>query len=443
MWNGKRYCIDASKEDGTLGRLVNDDHIQPNCKVKRIMVQGKPHLCLFAVKEIFPGEEITYNYGDSSWPWRSMAPGEEQSHPKLRGSEPGSEKSQEVCSGRDLMTEVRAAPSTLKDDISQEVCSGRDLMTEVRAAPSTLKDDIAPGEEQSHPKLRGSEPGSEKSQEVCSGRDLMTEVRAAPSTLKDDICHHSVTCSLVSCLDHCEDCTGPVSSLKWLGLTCKLCSRSWHKSCFFKKNQSLDVIPDEIVSDSASSDGCSSGDLYIADTAPRSDGSNSDEDVVTDTELFSDSEDLNLPHRKSGPVDSLSSQERTKTVLQPISCMEQEDKDASNSGRVGIDDDFIPDSEPCSDVDDPTTSNTQTLPRSTTESFSTETAAAPQVSSCTSKNYCYVCKTPQSKISRHLKKHEKVEPDIAEAFSFLRTQKRERGYLRSCGTKVIMNIIKK
>ncbi|XP_049444940.1 histone-lysine N-methyltransferase set-1-like [Epinephelus fuscoguttatus] len=117
MWNGKRYCIDASKEDGTLGRLVNDDHIQPNCKVKRIMVQGKPHLCLFAVKEIFPGEEITYNYGDSSWPWRSMAPGEEQSHPKLRGSEPGSEKSQEVCSGRDLMTEVRAAPSTLKDDI--------------------------------------------------------------------------------------------------------------------------------------------------------------------------------------------------------------------------------------------------------------------------------------------------------------------------------------
>ncbi|XP_049422010.1 uncharacterized protein LOC125882270 [Epinephelus fuscoguttatus] len=324
MWNGKRYCIDASKEDGTLGRLVNDDHIQPNCKVKRIMVQGKPHLCLFAVKEIFPGEEITYNYGDSSWPWRSMAPGEEQSHPKLRESEPGSEKSQEVCSGRDLMTEVRAAPSTLKDDISQE---------------------------------------------VCSGRDLMTEVRAAPSTLKDDICHHSVTCSLVSCLDHCEDCTGPVSSLKWLGLTCKLCSRSWHKSCFFKKNQSLDVIPDEIVSDSASSDGCSSGDLYIADTAPRSDGSNSDEDVVTDTELFSDSEDLNLPHRKSGPVDSLSSQERTKTVLQPISCMEQEDKDASNSGRVGIDDDFIPDSEPCSDVDDPTTSNTQTLPRSTTESF--------------------------------------------------------------------------
>ncbi len=66
------HSIDASKEDGTLGRLVNDDHIHPNCKVKRIMVEGRPHLCLFAAKEIFPGEEITYNYGDSSWPWRSM-----------------------------------------------------------------------------------------------------------------------------------------------------------------------------------------------------------------------------------------------------------------------------------------------------------------------------------------------------------------------------------
>lgn len=115
--------------------------------------------------------------------------------------------------------------------------------------------------------------------------------------------------------------------------------------------------------------------------------------------------------------------------------MEQEDKDASNSGRVGIDDDFIPDSEPCSDVDDPTTSNTQTLPRSTTESFSTETAAAPQVSSCTSKNYCYVCKTPQSKISRHLKKHEKVEPDIAEAFSFPKNSKERKRLLEKLRNK--------
>lgn len=50
---------------------MNDDHINPNCEMKKIVCEGKPHLCLFAVKEISPGEEITYNYGDSSYPWRS------------------------------------------------------------------------------------------------------------------------------------------------------------------------------------------------------------------------------------------------------------------------------------------------------------------------------------------------------------------------------------
>ncbi|XP_041811390.1 uncharacterized protein LOC121619625 isoform X2 [Chelmon rostratus] len=76
-WNGTNWCVDASKEDGTLGRLVNDDHISPNCKIKKIVYEGKPHLCLFAVRKISPGEEITFNYGDSSYAWRSVEPREE------------------------------------------------------------------------------------------------------------------------------------------------------------------------------------------------------------------------------------------------------------------------------------------------------------------------------------------------------------------------------
>ncbi|KAL7846096.1 hypothetical protein AOLI_G00242880 [Acnodon oligacanthus] len=54
----------------SLGRLVNDDHVRPDSKMKTITVAGKPHLCLFATRSITPGEEITYNYGDSEWPWR-------------------------------------------------------------------------------------------------------------------------------------------------------------------------------------------------------------------------------------------------------------------------------------------------------------------------------------------------------------------------------------
>ncbi|KAG1953675.1 N-lysine methyltransferase KMT5A [Pimephales promelas] len=69
--HGMKHVIDATKEDTSLGplRLVNDDK-NPNCKVKTIIVDGRPHLCLFSIRHIFPDEEVTYNYGDSSWPWR-------------------------------------------------------------------------------------------------------------------------------------------------------------------------------------------------------------------------------------------------------------------------------------------------------------------------------------------------------------------------------------
>ncbi|TRY99927.1 hypothetical protein DNTS_003746, partial [Danionella cerebrum] len=69
--------LDASKEDGSLGRLVNDNDKSPNCTMKKIIVKDKPHLCLFAVKRIEPGTEIDYNYGDVKWPWRKKVGTEE------------------------------------------------------------------------------------------------------------------------------------------------------------------------------------------------------------------------------------------------------------------------------------------------------------------------------------------------------------------------------
>ncbi|TKS64906.1 N-lysine methyltransferase KMT5A [Collichthys lucidus] len=69
-WRGKAWCIDASREDGSFGRLVNDEHRHPNCRMKKIEVEGKPHLCLFALKDIKDGEEITYDYGGDDCPWR-------------------------------------------------------------------------------------------------------------------------------------------------------------------------------------------------------------------------------------------------------------------------------------------------------------------------------------------------------------------------------------
>ncbi|XP_037831688.1 uncharacterized protein LOC108247922 isoform X3 [Kryptolebias marmoratus] len=85
-WNGTNWRLDASAEDGSLGRLVNDDHLDPNCKVMKIDYEGKPHLCLFAQKEISAGEEITFSYGTSSHPWRSEETREDVSVPAASSS---------------------------------------------------------------------------------------------------------------------------------------------------------------------------------------------------------------------------------------------------------------------------------------------------------------------------------------------------------------------
>ncbi|XP_015914152.1 N-lysine methyltransferase KMT5A [Parasteatoda tepidariorum] len=64
-YRNKRYCIDATKESGRLGRLVNHSK-KGNLKTQPIFLQDCPHLALFAGKDIEAGEELTYDYGDRS-----------------------------------------------------------------------------------------------------------------------------------------------------------------------------------------------------------------------------------------------------------------------------------------------------------------------------------------------------------------------------------------
>lgn len=61
-------CVDASEEDGRLGRLVNHGSKREiNCKMKLI---GEV-LCLFGTRDIHEGEELLYDYGLKSYPWNS------------------------------------------------------------------------------------------------------------------------------------------------------------------------------------------------------------------------------------------------------------------------------------------------------------------------------------------------------------------------------------
>jgi len=67
------FSIDASLNEEFVGRFVNDDHISPNSTMKLVSVNDKPHLCLFAIRHIYPGEEIRYNYGSGNYPWRKVS----------------------------------------------------------------------------------------------------------------------------------------------------------------------------------------------------------------------------------------------------------------------------------------------------------------------------------------------------------------------------------
>ncbi|KAJ8049629.1 Histone-lysine N-methyltransferase PR-Set7 [Holothuria leucospilota] len=65
---GKNYCVDATNSKGA-GRMVNDS-IRPNAVMKIVILDNIPHLCLFALQHISPGEEIRFDYGVPNLPWR-------------------------------------------------------------------------------------------------------------------------------------------------------------------------------------------------------------------------------------------------------------------------------------------------------------------------------------------------------------------------------------
>ncbi|XP_041666497.1 N-lysine methyltransferase KMT5A-A [Cheilinus undulatus] len=61
----KTYCVDATKETGRMGRLINHSK-NGNCQTKLHDINGVPHLILVASRNIDEGEELLYDYGDRS-----------------------------------------------------------------------------------------------------------------------------------------------------------------------------------------------------------------------------------------------------------------------------------------------------------------------------------------------------------------------------------------
>ena len=59
------YRIDASNNDGTLGRVVNHSSLRDNCEIQGIQVNGIIRAYLRASEVLLPDDEIYLNYGSS------------------------------------------------------------------------------------------------------------------------------------------------------------------------------------------------------------------------------------------------------------------------------------------------------------------------------------------------------------------------------------------
>ena len=68
------YSIDASKETGRFGRLVNHSIMAANTVAKVVVVDQVPRLTLFALTDITAGEEILFDYGDRDPETRAALP---------------------------------------------------------------------------------------------------------------------------------------------------------------------------------------------------------------------------------------------------------------------------------------------------------------------------------------------------------------------------------
>ncbi|XP_046367810.2 N-lysine methyltransferase KMT5A-like [Haliotis rufescens] len=72
--DGRTFWIDASQDDGSYGRLLNDEWRFPNAMARLIFVDGRPHVAYFAHRFIKTGQEIRFNYNyNSDFPWRQAS----------------------------------------------------------------------------------------------------------------------------------------------------------------------------------------------------------------------------------------------------------------------------------------------------------------------------------------------------------------------------------
>lgn len=64
--------IDASRSS-RFARFINDSpRRSANCMPKYTLLNGNPHVLIFATRDIKVGDELRYDYGLKNLPWRQV-----------------------------------------------------------------------------------------------------------------------------------------------------------------------------------------------------------------------------------------------------------------------------------------------------------------------------------------------------------------------------------
>ncbi|XP_042610124.1 uncharacterized protein LOC109111517 isoform X7 [Cyprinus carpio] len=298
----------------------------------------------------------------------------------------------------------------------------------------------------------------------------------APAEGVKEVCIHVVFTSAISSMDKCAECVGPVAALRWIGLRCKLCSSFWHKSCYLKlhewngKQSSWEVsseedeLSDEEYISQSESDNQSDSSDELTTRPARYDQAKLLLDIQEAASskfsepLRSDVTALNVSKGKGKGV--LKAMEAASVYDESdLLCHEEQLTDVetdSESDRFGErhlprkqgsvvrrSTDVVMSSPQSHNRKDNSekllnAKSTVTLREEERESSVAEDDQCVQSAkiSCTanSKNYCYICGKPQSKLARHLKTH-MGEVEVVQALSLPVHSKERKAMLQKLRNK--------
>nr|XP_021328440.1 uncharacterized protein LOC110438982 [Danio rerio] len=228
--------------------------------MKIINVDRKPYLCLFATKDISPGQEITYNYDVSEWPWRNKVTSDTEIQTSTSLSCAGQKTgTQKCCSSKRVTsdTEIQTSTSlscagdntgTQKVTSDTEIqtstslsCAGENGGTQKVTSDTEIQTSTSlscAGENGGTQKVTsdteiqtstsfscaGDNTGTQKIN-VTSDTEIQTSTSlscAGDNTGTQKICKLYVISVAVSSLDKCASCSGPYNAFKWVRVKCKM-----------------------------------------------------------------------------------------------------------------------------------------------------------------------------------------------------------------------------